>query len=71
MKIKIKRSDTLPRNWKSVGLSSKAWEELNGGKAIEVEAIPSEYKNLVEEVESSPSSASTGSKATNSKGGKK
>ena len=69
MKIKIKRSDTLPRNWKSIGLSSKAWEELNGGKAIEVEAIPSEYEGLVEE-ESSSSSASQGSKAA-SKGGKK
>ena len=68
MKIKIKRSDTLPRNWKSVGLSSKAWEELNGGKAIEVESIPSEYKSLVEEVKES-SSASKGSKAA-TKGGK-
>jgi hypothetical protein len=68
MKIKIKDPGSLPRNWKEVGLSSKAWEDLNGGKAIEVESIPSRYKNLVEEVESSP--ASTGSKAP-IKGGKK
>ncbi len=68
MKIKAIKPDSLPRNYKSLGWTSKAWEELNGGKAIEVDSIPSQYKHLVEEVESS--STSTGSKAP-SKGGKK
>ena len=43
MKIKINMPNTLPRNWKGLGLSSKAWEDLNGGKAIEVDSIPSGY----------------------------
>ena len=68
MKIKVKTIGTLPRNYKGLGWTSKAWEDLNGGKAIEVESIPSEYSRLVEEVESS--STSTNSKAS-SKGGKK
>ena len=68
MKIQVKKAGTLPRNYKSFGWKSKAWEDLNGGKAIEVDSVPSDWQNLVEEVE--VSSTSTGSKAT-TKGGKK
>ena len=68
MKIKVKRAGTLPRNYKSKGLTSKAWEDLNGGKAIEVDSVPGDWEHLVEEVETP--STSTGSKAP-SKGGKK
>lgn len=68
MKIQAKRANNLPKNWKVIGLSSKDWNDLNSGKAIEVESIPDEYKSLVDEVESKSSSPST-AKAPN-KGGK-
>ena len=68
MKVKVKTAGTLPRNYKGFGWTSKAWEDLNGGKAIEVDSVPGEWEHLVEEVETT--STSTGSKAP-SKGGKK
>ena len=69
MKIQAKRANSLPRNWKVTGLSSKDWKDLNSGKAIEVESIPDDYKGLVDEVESKSPSASVTYK-TPSKGGK-
>ena len=70
MNIKAKLPNSLPRNWKSVGLSGKSWEDLNSGKSIEVESIPKGYSHLVEEDTSVSSSTSTGSKKASSKGGK-
>ena len=70
MKIKAKFPNSLPRNWKSVGLSGKSREDLNDGKSIEVESIPKGYDQFVDEEASASTSASTGSKNASSKGGK-
>ena len=70
MNIKAKLPNSLPRNWKSVGLSGKSWEDLNDGKSIEVESVPKGYDQFVEEDTSVSSSASIGSKKASSKGGK-
>ena len=66
MKMKIKTPNTIPRNWKSQGWKFDAWEDLNSGKAIEVESVPSDWKHLVEVEEDKSSTASKSS----SKGGK-
>ena len=55
MKIKLKRNQTLPGNWKQCGHSFEDWEDLNNGKSIEVGKIPSPIENYVEVVESAPS----------------
>ena len=47
MKVKINIPRTLPRDYKVHGWDVKTWEALNGGKAVEVDAIPSEYDALV------------------------
>jgi hypothetical protein len=71
MKVRILTPKTLPRNYLGLGLTKKTWEELNSGKVVEVDSIPGEYKNKVEEVkETTTSPTSTGSKAS-IKGGKK
>ena len=70
MKIKINMPNTLPRNWKGLGLSSMAWEDLNGGKAIEVDSIPSGYELLVTEVKAEGASSSVGTKSSAKKGAK-
>ena len=48
MKIKLKRHQILPNNWKACGHSAEDWEDLNNGKSIEVEKIPSLIENYVD-----------------------
>ena len=55
MKIKLKRHQVLPNNWKSCGHTADDWENLNNGKSIEVEKVPSLIENYVEAVELTPS----------------
>ena len=65
MKIKIKdKNIKLPNVWKQCGLSIEEWEELQKGKAMEVNSIPDVMKNLVDvEVSASKSKTkSTGGK---------
>ena len=52
MKIKLKKNQTLPNNWKACGHSFEDWEDLNSGKSIEVGKVPSAIENCVDVVES-------------------
>ena len=55
MKIKLKKNQTLPNNWKACGHSFEDWEDLNSGKSIEVTKVPSAIGNYVEVVDSATS----------------
>ena len=55
MKIKLKKNQILPNNWKSCGHSLEDWEDLNNGKSIEVAKVPSPIEEYVEVVESATS----------------
>ena len=55
MKIKLKKNQVLPSNWKACGHSAEDWENLNNGKSIEVTKVPSAIENYVEVVESATS----------------
>ena len=52
MKIKLKKNQTLPNNWKACGHSFEDWEDLNSGKSIEVGKVPSAIEDYVDVVES-------------------
>ena len=52
MKIKIKKDQIMPNNWKQCGYTQKDWEELNNGKEIEMGKIPDLIKGYVDAVES-------------------
>ena len=48
MKIKIKdKGVKLPNVWKSCGASYADWQELHGGKEIEVKTVPEIIETLV------------------------
>ena len=48
MKIKIKdKGVKLPNVWKSCGASYADWQELHGGKEIEVKTVPEMIETLV------------------------
>ena len=66
MKVKVKVEKSLPRNYKSLGLSLETWESLNSGEVVELDSVPKEYERFVEVKGSSvkPSKPVTG------KGGK-
>jgi hypothetical protein len=70
MKVKINIPRTLPRDYKVHGWDVKTWEALNSGKAVEVDAIPSEYDALVKEVKAEGTSASVVTKPSAKKGAK-
>ena len=55
MKIKLKKNQILPNNWKSCGYSLEDWEDLNNGKSIEVAKVPSAIENYVEVFDSKTS----------------
>ena len=55
MKIKLKRNQVLPNNWKVCGNTAEDWENLNNGKSIEVGKVPSAIEQYVEVVDSSTS----------------
>ena len=66
MKVKVKMQKSLPRNYKSLGLSLETWESLNSGEVVELESVPQEYEGLLEV----KSSSAKPSKPVTGKGGK-
>ena len=68
MKIKLKKDADKLESWGShQGFPKNVWNQLNNGKTVEFDRIPSDAKDQVEEVASaSPSTP----KASSSKGGK-
>ena len=62
MKIKLKRHQVLPNNWKSCGHTADDWENLNNGKSIEVDKVPSLIESYVDVVESASKPKKTGGK---------
>ena len=67
MKVKVKRTKSLPRNYKSLGLSFETWESLNSGEEVELDSVPKSYESFVDVSESSSAKPS---KPASSKGGK-
>ena len=62
MKIKLKNGVVLPNNWKSCGCSADNWADLNSGKSIEVNSVPSLIKDNVDVVGSTSKNKSKESK---------
>ena len=52
MKIKLKKDQILPNNWKQCGYTMKDWEDLNNGKTVEMQEIPDLIEKYVDAVES-------------------
>ena len=52
MKVKIKKDQILPNNWKPLGYTQADWEKLNKGETIEMDSIPNEIEKYVDAVES-------------------
>ena len=70
MKVKANMPGTLPRDYKVHGWSVDTWMDLNDGKVVEIDSIPSSYELLVTEVKGEGSSASVISKPSSKKGAK-
>ena len=68
MKMKLKEGAARLESWGShQGFPVKVWNQLNNGKTVEFNRIPSDAKDQVEEVASVPPSTP---KTSSSKGGK-
>ena len=70
MKVKANKPGTLPRDYKVHGWNVDTWEDLNNGKSVEVDSVPSSYELLVTEVKGEGSSASVSTKPSPKKGAK-
>ena len=46
--MKVKARETLPRNYKSAGISFEKWKELNSMKVVELDSVPEKYKSKIE-----------------------
>ena len=63
MKIKLKKDQILPNNWKQCNHTAEDWENLNSGGTIEVTKVPELIEVYVEVCDSA-------SKPKEKKGGK-
>ena len=67
MKMKLKEGAARLESWGShQGFPVKLWNQLNNGKTVDFDRIPSDAKDQVEEV----AAASSSKKTSSSKGGK-
>ena len=63
MKIKLKKDQILPNNWKQCGHTEEEWKSLNDGGSIEVNKVPSLIEIYVDiEKSTSPPKVKKGDK---------